>query len=71
MAATPEDEWEVRPVRGQLATKPYRCPHCEQVIPVGQPHVVVWPVGSISGDALAQRRHWHTACWRRAGRLSG
>jgi len=61
------DGWIVRAVPGHAATKAYRCPHCAQQIPAGQPHQVVWPTGAVDGDALGRRRHWHTACWRRAG----
>ncbi|WP_231988178.1 hypothetical protein [Nakamurella panacisegetis] len=55
---------------GAAAVKAYRCPGCQQLIPPGTPHLVVWPewvaddVGGVS-----DRRHWHTACWqRRVGR---
>ncbi|HVU73678.1 MAG TPA: hypothetical protein VHE83_12015 [Mycobacteriales bacterium] len=51
---------------GQAATKDYRCPGCQQTIPRGQPHVVVWPADYAAGDASEQRRHWHTSCWRRS-----
>lgn len=64
-----DEEWVVRPVSGQAATKEYRCPGCQQVIPPRQPHVVVWPAHYVAGDGSELRRHWHTACWRReAGR---
>lgn len=59
----PEPDWTVRPVSGQAAAKSYRCPGCDHPIAPGQPHVVAWPPGEL--DA---RRHWHTACWRRAVR---
>jgi hypothetical protein len=50
----------VRGVTTHGAVKAYRCPGCDQLIPTGRPHVVVWP----SGDQdAADRRHWHTACW--------
>jgi hypothetical protein len=52
--------WTVRTVPGVNATKPYRCPGCAQVIPVGTPHVVVWP--ELDLDA-GDRRHWHQSCW--------
>lgn len=45
---------------GQAATKAYRCPWCQQEIPPGTPHLVVWPDGRPE-----DRRHWHTPCWRR------
>jgi hypothetical protein len=58
----PDDggSWQVRPVTGMAARKAYRCPGCDHEVPVGQPHVVVW-----SDDDVDDRRHWHTACWRR------
>ncbi len=54
------DGWVVRPVAGARATKEYRCPGCDHVIPAGTPHVVAW-----REDLLDERRHWHTTCWRR------
>ncbi|HEV7207338.1 MAG TPA: hypothetical protein VGN54_01220 [Mycobacteriales bacterium] len=62
-AGRPGPDWTSRPVTGRAATKAYRCPGCDHEIPVGQPHVVAWPL-----DAVHDRRHWHTACWRRAAR---
>ncbi|NUR88882.1 MAG: ATP/GTP-binding protein [Nonomuraea sp.] len=56
----PDGEWKVRMLRG--SGKPYRCPGCDQEIPAGQPHVVSWPNWT-GGDE--ERRHWHTACWRK------
>jgi hypothetical protein len=66
-----DGDWIVRRVSGSGSTKDYRCPGCEQLIPVGTPHVVAWPenpslLGVIGGSqALDERRHWHTACWQR------
>lgn len=59
--------WRTRSVGG--SDKPYRCPGCDQMIAPGTPHLVVWPADHLLGDdaALADRRHWHTSCWR-AGR---
>ncbi|HEV7192394.1 MAG TPA: hypothetical protein VGN35_04240 [Jatrophihabitantaceae bacterium] len=59
------DEWrgEVYVVRGVTshgAAKEYRCPGCDQVIRVGQPHLVVWPEFDDDAD---DRRHWHATCW--------
>ncbi len=61
-SALPDDgrHWQVRPVRGQAALKAYRCPGCDHEIAVGQPHLVTWP-----DEQVDDRRHWHTACWRR------
>jgi hypothetical protein len=53
-------EYMVRPLSGSSSTKSYRCPGCDQEIPPGSPHVVVWPDDDL--DAT-DRRHWHTACW--------
>lgn len=55
----PDGEWHVRRLSGITVVKAYRCPGCEQEIPVGKPHVVAWPV---DGDADS-RRHWHAGCW--------
>jgi hypothetical protein len=52
--------WTVRTVPGANATKPYRCPGCQQLVPAGVPHLVTWPETDLdAGD----RRHWHAACW--------
>ncbi|MEV6108407.1 ATP/GTP-binding protein [Streptomyces sp. NPDC051940] len=63
------EDWLVRQVGGAAAAKHYRCPGCDQEIPPGVPHVVVWPD---QGD-VDDRRHWHTACWnardRRGARI--
>ncbi|MFW6598529.1 hypothetical protein ACQBAU_08250 [Propionibacteriaceae bacterium Y2011] len=62
-----DGDWQVRTVTGQAATKPYRCPGCQQQIGIGTPHVVVWPstVTSWTGGGVDDRRHWHTSCWAR------
>lgn len=59
-------EWTVQPIRPERALKPYTCPGCGREVAVGTAHVVVWRADSIMGDdsALAERRHWHTPCWR-------
>jgi hypothetical protein len=57
----PDGEWVVRPVPGAAATKPYRCPGCDQEIYPGTAHLVVWPTHA----GVASRRHWHTVCWQR------
>jgi hypothetical protein len=66
----PDGEWVVRQVTGSAATKPYRCPGCQQVIAMATPHVVAWPVyDELAHDTrLDERRHWHTGCWRARGR---
>lgn len=66
---TADGPYLVRTVPGAQAGKAYRCPYCSQQIPAGTAHVVAWPQNLI-GDGLsdtgvAERRHWHTGCWRR------
>ncbi|MBB5079913.1 ATP/GTP-binding protein [Nonomuraea sp. NPDC050547] len=58
----PDGEWKVRMLSGAGAAKDYRCPGCDQEIKAGQPHLVSWPNWT-GGDE--ERRHWHTACWRK------
>lgn len=48
----------VRKITGSTSHKPYRCPGCDQMIPMATPHIVAWLDGDEDG-----RRHWHTACW--------
>ena len=48
----------VRKITGSSSNKPYRCPGCDQVIPMATPHTVAW----LEHDAET-RRHWHTICW--------
>ncbi|MGH8961359.1 MAG: hypothetical protein ACRDWT_09140 [Jatrophihabitantaceae bacterium] len=50
----------VRRVSGAAASKPYRCPGCDQLIRPGLPHIVSWPE---SDHDAADRRHWHPSCW--------
>ncbi len=52
--------WTVRAVSGASATRAYLCPGCQQHVPPGVPHVVVWPAEGVGG--LGDRRHWHTGC---------
>jgi hypothetical protein len=52
---------DVRHVQPYEAVKPYRCPECDHDIRPGEGHEVVVP----RADPEA-RRHWHSACWRRA-----
>lgn len=53
-----EGLYTVRKLTGSGATKPYRCPGCDQMIPMATPHIVAWLDGDEDG-----RRHWHSACW--------
>jgi hypothetical protein len=59
-------EWTVQPVSAAQAQKTYTCPGCGRGVEPGTAHLVVWRADSILGDeaALADRRHWHTGCWR-------
>jgi hypothetical protein len=66
-----DGEWLVRSVSASSSTKDYRCPGCDQLIPSGTAHLVVWPAGEYG--SVADRRHWHASCWaarlrRRPGR---
>ncbi|GAA4060077.1 ATP/GTP-binding protein [Nonomuraea soli] len=58
----PDGDWRVRPLSGASSGKQYRCPGCDQEILPGKPHLVTWPDWT-GGDA--ERRHWHTTCWRK------
>jgi hypothetical protein len=58
----PDGEWKVRRVSGASSDKVYRCPGCDHEIHPGVPHVVSWPNWT-GGEG--ERRHWHTACWRK------
>jgi hypothetical protein len=60
------EEYEVRSVTGSAATKPYRCPGCDQVIRPATPHTVAWPVVApmFASSGLDERRHWHNPCWK-------
>ena len=60
------EEYEVRNVTGSAATKPYRCPGCDQLIRPATPHTVAWPVvaSMFSTSGLDERRHWHNSCWK-------
>jgi hypothetical protein len=53
-----EGIYRVRKITGSSSTKPYRCPGCDQMIPMATPHTVAW----IEHD-VESRRHWHNACW--------
>jgi hypothetical protein len=60
--STPDGQWLVRNITVTGAVKTYRCPGCDHEIGPGVAHVVAWPADE-RGD-LADRRHWHTSCWR-------
>lgn len=66
-----QDRWRVRQIPGSAAVKTYRCPGCDQEVRPGVPHLVVWPADDPAGvdrfggfGGEADRRHWHTGCWR-------
>jgi hypothetical protein len=68
--SAPDGDWVVRSVSGSASGKDYRCPGCEQLIVAGTGHVVAWPADEVG--SVADRRHWHTACWSaRARRRPG
>ena len=48
----------VRLISGSTSSKPYRCPGCDQLIPLATPHTVAWLEHDQEG-----RRHWHNICW--------
>ncbi|MGJ9420931.1 hypothetical protein [Aeromicrobium sp. CF3.5] len=58
-------EWNVRPLAG--SQREYTCPGCHRPVRPGVGHVLVWPVQKalLSAEAIDERRHWHTDCWRR------
>ena len=49
----------IRPLCEDLDSLPF----CDREIPIGTPHIVVWPTDT--SDGLSERRHWHTNCWQR------
>ena len=53
-----EGLYTVRNLSGAGSTKPYRCPGCDQMIPLATPHIVAW-----LEDDEDSRRHWHSTCW--------
>ena len=59
----PDGSWTVQRVAG--SAKAYRCPGCQQLVAPGTAHVVAWADDGLFGaeSAMADRRHWHTACW--------
>ncbi|HEX8304613.1 MAG TPA: hypothetical protein VF612_07035 [Jatrophihabitans sp.] len=63
-------EYRVRAVSGAASAapaRPYRCPGCDQLLPVGVGHLVAWPADDLEAS---DRRHWHTACWSARDRRS-
>jgi len=56
-----DGEWQVTSLTGETSVKVYRCPGCQGEIQPGTAHIVAWNM-DYSAD---ERRHWHTACWKR------
>lgn len=56
--------FEVRTSMG--GDKDYRCPGCDHLVRAGTQHLVVVP-----REAVDERRHWHTECWRSELRRTG
>ena len=56
--------WTVQRVAG--SERSYTCPGCHTAIAPGTPHVVAIFDDHLfgAGAAVAERRHWHTGCWR-------
>jgi len=53
--------------------KTYICPGCHQEIDGAPTHIVAWAADGLFGAeaAAAERRHWHTRCWKTFGRSRG
>lgn len=53
--------------------KTYVCPGCHRDIDGATTHVVAWAADGLFGAevAAAERRHWHTNCWKTFGRARG
>jgi len=64
--SAPDGEWVVQKVRG--SDREYRCPGCDQLVAPGTPHVVAWRSDGLFGEAVDDRRHWHSSCWQARGR---
>ncbi len=61
-----DGEWFVQPIAAAKAVKTYTCPGCRLEVLAGSAHLVAWRADGLMGDsaALADRRHWHSHCWR-------
>lgn len=55
-----DGDWVVQSISGSTSVKEYRCPGCDMEIKPATPHIVAWPQ-----EDVEQRRHWHTACWKK------
>lgn len=58
--------YTVQPMPAKNALKTYLCPGCQLEVAPGIAHLVVWREDGLMGEAhdLADRRHWHSHCWR-------
>lgn len=58
--------WTVQPVGASRSEKVYTCPGCGNAIEAGAAHLVAWRADGVLGDVrdLAERRHWHSHCWK-------
>ncbi len=67
VAVKSDGRWMVQSMPANRAGKTYLCPGCQQTVPQGVGHLVVWPVEPSLGSTspVEERRHWHTACWNR------
>lgn len=56
--------WTVRSMTS--VEKAYTCPGCYRPIPPGVAHVVAYTEDHLfgAGAGVAERRHWHSNCWR-------
>ena len=61
-----DGEWVVQHLRS--SDKEYRCPGCDQTIPIGTAHLVAWRTDDLLGDGVEGRRHWHEPCFRARSR---
>jgi hypothetical protein len=73
VVAAADGTWHVRTVTADGAVKVYRCPGCDHEIGLRMPHVVAWPADDHAPvpyglGRVAERRHWHTACWNARAR---
>lgn len=59
-------DYRVQKVGVSNAKKKYTCPGCNIEIDIGTAHVVSWRQDGLMGHEsdLAERRHWHSHCWR-------
>lgn len=64
--SAPDGDWVVRTMTAKNAEKQYICPGCSTAILPGIAHLVVWADDHLFGDdaGLAERRHWHSNCWK-------